>query len=112
MTGEITLRGRILPIGGLKEKVLAAKRAHIRTIIIPKRNQKDLDDIQKHLVRGLQFIFVDTMSEVLKTALRTKAGQKLKTVTIPSRTTSGRRKKVASPATGRSPVRQKVTKAS
>ena len=112
MTGEITLRGRILPIGGLKEKVLAAKRAHIQSIIIPKRNQKDLEDIPKHLVRGLEFIFVENMSEVLKSALRAKGRQKFKTATIPSQSTSGHRKKVASPATARSPVRQRVTKAS
>jgi ATP-dependent Lon protease len=112
MTGEITLRGRILPIGGLKEKVLAAKRAHIQAIIIPKRNQKDLEDIPKHLVRGLEFIFVENMSEVLKAALRTKGRQNFKTATIPSQATSGRRKKVASPATARSPVRQRVPRAS
>jgi ATP-dependent Lon protease len=112
MTGEITLRGRILPIGGLKEKVLAAKRAHIQAIIIPKRNQKDLEDIPKHLVRGLEFIFVENMSEVLKSALRTKGRQKFKPTTIPSQATSGRRKKVASTTTARSPVRQRVTKAS
>jgi ATP-dependent Lon protease len=112
MTGEVTLRGRILPIGGLKEKVLAAKRAHIQTIIVPKRNQKDFHDIPKHLVRGLQFIFVDTMSEVLKTALRTKGRPKFKTATISSQATSGRRKKVASPGTSRATIRHKVTKAS
>ncbi len=112
MTGEITLQGRILPIGGLKEKVLAAKRAHIKTIIIPKRNQKDLDDIPKHLVRGLEFIAADNMSEVLKTALRPKGRQKLKSTTIPSQSTSGRRKKVASPSTSRLPARHKVTRAS
>ena len=112
MTGEITLRGRILPIGGLKEKVLAAKRAHIQTIIIPKRNQKDVDEIPKHLVRGLQFIPANTMSEVFKSALRTKTRPKLKTATIRSQATSGRRKKVASPDTTRPPVRHKVTRAS
>ena len=112
MTGEVTLRGRILPIGGIKEKVLAAKRAHIQTIIIPKRNQKDLDEIPKHLVRGLEFIPVNTMSEVLKTALRTKGRPKLKTASLPSQATSGRRKKVASPGTPRTPARHKVTKAS
>lgn len=112
MTGEITLRGRILPIGGLKEKVLAAKRAHLHTIIIPKRNQKDLDDIPKHLVRGLNFIAVDTMSEVLKATLRAKGKPKLKTATIPSQATSGRRKKIASTGTMRTPARHKVTKAS
>jgi ATP-dependent Lon protease len=111
MTGEITLRGRILPIGGLKEKVLAAKRAHIQTIIIPKRNQKDLDDIPKHLLRGLQFIYVDTMLEVLEAALRTKGRQKLKPAALSSQATSGRRKKVASSGHARTPVRHKVTKA-
>jgi ATP-dependent Lon protease len=112
MTGEITLRGRILPIGGLKEKVLAAKRAHIQSIIIPKRNQKDLEDIPKHLVRGLEIILVENMSEVLKSALRARGRQKFKTAAIPSQATSGRRKKVASPVAARSPLRQKVTKAS
>ena len=112
MTGEVTLRGRILPIGGLKEKVLAAKRAHIQTIIVPKRNEKDFTDIPKHLVRGLDFFFVETMSEVLKAALRKKSRAKFKSATILSQATSGRRKKVASPSTTRSPVRSKVTKAS
>ena len=112
MTGEVTLRGRILPIGGLKEKVLAAKRAHIHTIIIPKRNQKDLDDIPKHLIRGLEFIAVDTMSEVLKTALRSKGRPKLKTTPTRSQATSGRRKKVASSSTSPTPVRHKVPRAS
>ncbi len=111
MTGEITLRGRILPIGGLKEKVLAAKRAQIKALIIPKRNKKDMDDIPKHLLRGLEFIFVDTMSEVLNTALCTKARPKLKATTISSQTSSGRRKKIAA-STTRLPGRQKVTKAS
>ncbi|MEX0830891.1 MAG: endopeptidase La [Nitrospirales bacterium] len=111
MTGEITLRGRILPIGGLKEKVLAAKRAHIQTIIIPKRNQKDLDDIPKHLLRGLQFIYVNTMLEVLEAALRTKGRQKFKTAALSSQATSGRRKKVASSGHAPTPVRHKVTKA-
>ena len=69
MTGEITLRGRVLPIGGLKEKSLAAFRAGIRTIILPDRNQKDLDEIPKPLRRKLQWVVAKNMSEVLKTAL-------------------------------------------
>ncbi len=72
MTGEITLRGRVLPIGGLKEKILAAKRAKLSTIILPKRNEKDLEEIPKHLIKGLHFVFADTMDEVLKAALRHK----------------------------------------
>ncbi len=70
MTGEITLRGRVLPIGGLKEKILAAKRAKLSTVILPKRNKKDLEEIPKHLLKGIQFIFAETMDDVIKAALR------------------------------------------
>jgi ATP-dependent Lon protease len=72
MTGEITLRGRILPIGGLKEKCLAALHAGIKTIIIPDRNDKDLDEIPKPVRRKLTFIKAKNMSEVLKAALLDK----------------------------------------
>jgi len=72
MTGEVTLRGRVLEIGGLKEKVLAAHRAGLTTIICPKTNAKDLDEIPKNVRRDLQFIFAEHMDEVLKVAL-TKA---------------------------------------
>jgi ATP-dependent Lon protease len=72
MTGEITLRGRVLPIGGLKEKSLAAFRAGIKTIIIPERNQKDLDEIPKVLRRKLQWVLAESMSDVLKSALLDK----------------------------------------
>ncbi|NGZ08095.1 MAG: endopeptidase La [Nitrospira sp. LK70] len=70
MTGEITLRGRVLPIGGLKEKILAAKRAKLTTVILPRRNRKDLEEIPKHLLKGIQLAFVDTMDDVMKIALR------------------------------------------
>ena len=70
MTGEITLRGRVLPIGGLKEKILAAKRAKLSTVILPKRNKKDIDEIPKHLLKGIQLSFADTMDDVMKIALR------------------------------------------
>ncbi|NLM38102.1 MAG: endopeptidase La [Firmicutes bacterium] len=73
MTGEITLRGRILPIGGLKEKVLAAHRAGIGTIIIPKENQKDLEEIPAPVARELRFVLVEEMDAVLKEALATLA---------------------------------------
>ncbi|HHW20154.1 endopeptidase La [Thermodesulfovibrio thiophilus] len=66
MTGEITLRGRVLPIGGLKEKVLAAKRMGIKTVIIPKRNKKDIEELPKYVKEGLKFILVESMDEVLK----------------------------------------------
>lgn len=69
MTGEITLRGRVLPIGGLKEKSLAAFRAGIKTIVLPERNEKDLDEIPKVLRRRLRWIVVKNMSDVLRIAL-------------------------------------------
>ena len=69
MTGEITLRGQVLPVGGIKEKVLAAHRAGIKTIILPKENQKDVDDIPKKVQKELAFHFVDRMLDVLKLAL-------------------------------------------
>jgi ATP-dependent Lon protease len=72
MTGEITLRGRVLPIGGLKEKSLAAFRAGIKMIIIPERNKKDLDEIPKVLRRKLQWVLAESMSDVLKSALLDK----------------------------------------
>jgi len=70
MTGEVTLRGRVLEIGGLKEKILAAKRVGIFKVILPKKNQKDLVDIPKHLLKGMTCIFAETMDEVLGAALR------------------------------------------
>jgi ATP-dependent Lon protease len=69
MTGEITLRGQVLPIGGLKEKILAARRAHIDTIVFPKLNKKDLDEVPVHLRRGMAFHMVDNVDEVLALAL-------------------------------------------
>jgi ATP-dependent Lon protease len=69
MTGEITLRGRVLPIGGVKEKTLAALRAGIRTVIIPYQNQKDLDEIPQYIRRRVNFLFVKDMDEILKKAL-------------------------------------------
>src|SRR5262249_22902790 len=71
MTGEITLRGDILPIGGLKEKVLAAKLAGVHAVIVPKLNQRDLTEVPEPIKKGLTFHFVDHMEEVLRLALRT-----------------------------------------
>jgi len=69
MTGEITLRGRVLPIGGLKEKLLAAHRGNIRTVIIPKDNEKDLADVPANVLKNLKIILVENVDEVLKHAL-------------------------------------------
>jgi len=68
MTGELTLRGRVLPIGGLKEKMLAAHRAELKTVIVPKDNEKDLADVPANVLKSLEVIFVEHMDEVLKVA--------------------------------------------
>jgi ATP-dependent Lon protease len=69
MTGEITLRGEVLPIGGLKEKLLAAHRGGIKTVLIPKDNERDLEDIPDNVIADLQVIPVQWIDEVLKVAL-------------------------------------------
>jgi hypothetical protein len=76
MTGEITLRGRVLPIGGVKEKVLAAYRAGITTIILPAWNRKDMEDIPANVQKSIKFHFVEDMLEVLKLALEVNKGKK------------------------------------
>ena len=72
MTGEITLRGRVLPIGGLKEKTLAAKNAGIMTICVPKKNEKDIDEISPEIKKGLKIVFVEQMKDVLDVAFAKK----------------------------------------
>ncbi len=69
MTGEITLRGRVLPIGGLKEKILAAHRAGIKTVLVPKENEKDLKEIPSKILKSIELVFVEHMDEVLRNAL-------------------------------------------
>jgi len=69
MTGEVTLRGQVLPVGGIKEKVLAAHRSGLKTIILPKRNEADLEDIPDEIMEAIDFIFVDAMDDVFDTAL-------------------------------------------
>jgi ATP-dependent Lon protease len=88
MTGEITLTGRVLPIGGLKEKALAAMRHGIKTIIIPWKNKKDLEDIPEEFRNALTFIPVKTIDEVLAAVLCEK-GAKTRTGTTGSSTASG-----------------------
>jgi ATP-dependent Lon protease len=90
MTGEITLRGEVLPIGGLKEKLLAAYRAGIKTVILPRENKKDLTNIPGELKRGLQFKYVSGVGEVLKLALDKKSD---KNATKSSKKKASRKKK-------------------
>ena len=69
MTGEITLRGKVLPVGGIKEKIIAAKRAGIQEIILSKENRKDIEEINTRYLKGLNFIYVEKIEDVLRHAL-------------------------------------------
>jgi ATP-dependent Lon protease len=92
LTGEITLRGRVLPVGGIKEKVLAAHRARLKTVIIPKKNDKDLVDVPAIAKREMKFIFVEHMDEVLKQALHPPMKKKPKKK-LPVKKKAAKRKK-------------------
>jgi ATP-dependent Lon protease len=76
MTGEITLTGQVLPIGGLKEKALAAQRADIHRLIVPRRNEADIDDVPEHLRKRMKFVLVDDADEVLDAALESPPRRK------------------------------------
>jgi ATP-dependent Lon protease len=81
MTGEITLRGNVLPIGGVKEKLLAARRARVKHVILPETNRRDLEDLPKEVRDDLEFVFVENVRQVFETALleakpRAKAARK------------------------------------
>jgi ATP-dependent Lon protease len=100
MTGEVTLTGQVLPIGGLKEKALAAQRAGIERVIAPKLNEADLDEFPEHLTRGIEFIFVDEVERVLEEALEAAAPPARPTELPRSRRRSGRASRCA-PAAAR-----------
>lgn len=85
MTGEVTLRGRVLEIGGVKEKVIAAHRAGLKTIILPKENKKDLEDVPKEVIRDLRFVFVSHMDKVLGVALAKKMYKEIPQTVAPQR---------------------------
>ncbi len=72
MTGEVTLRGQVLPVGGIKEKVLAAHRAGLKTIILPNRNEKDLEDLPQEVRNSMKFILVEKVDQVFEAALTTQ----------------------------------------
>ena len=77
MTGEITLRGRVLPIGGLKEKLLAAKMARIKKVLVPERNKPDIGELSGEITKGLKIVYVKDMSQVLKEALVNQEGKQI-----------------------------------
>jgi ATP-dependent Lon protease len=93
MTGEITLRGNVLPVGGVKEKVLAARRARVTKIILPTQNRRDLDEVPKELFKDIRFVFVDNMRQVVREALKEKVP--------PALTSSPRPARLPQAATGR-----------
>ena len=92
MTGEITLRGRVLPIGGLKEKVLAAHRAGIKRILVPERNRADLEEVPKEVTDELQFFFVSRMDQVLEAALESMPVPLPETTEEPEKKADGEKK--------------------
>jgi ATP-dependent Lon protease len=93
MTGEVTLRGRVLPVGGLKEKTLAAKRLGIRKVIVPMRNKKDLADIPKYIKKDMEFVLAETMDDVLKNALgKTRRPVRKKKAAIGKKTVAAAKK--------------------
>ena len=69
MTGEITLRGNVLPVGGIREKVLAAHRAGIRKVLLPRENERDIDDIPEKVRKKMEFVLLDTVDDALKEVL-------------------------------------------
>jgi ATP-dependent Lon protease len=73
MTGEITLRGQVMPIGGLKEKLLAAHRVGLKTVVLPKRNELDVEDVPEEIRKTMNFVYAESINDVLKAALEKPA---------------------------------------
>ena len=97
MTGEITLTGKVLPIGGLKEKALAAQRAEITRVIAPRRNEPDADEFPPNLLKGMELVWVDTVDEVLDAALEPERAIR----TARRRGTKNARRRTAEPVAAR-----------
>jgi ATP-dependent Lon protease len=95
MTGEVTLRGKVLPVGGIKEKVLAAHRACLTTVLLPRRNEADLDDVPEEVRKEINFIFIDTVADAIDEALDGKAvqGRAKKTSTVKTGDSKPKRRK-------------------
>ncbi len=93
MTGEITLRGQVLPVGGIKEKVLAAHRNGLKTVILPKRNEVDLDDVPDEVKQSLKFVFAETVDEVLAASLEKVSGHVKKPAAKPAKKTTTKKAK-------------------
>jgi ATP-dependent Lon protease len=93
MTGEITLRGNVLPVGGVKEKVLAARRARVSTIILPLQNKRDMDEVPKEPFKDIRFVFVDNMRQVFREALKERV--------VPPASSGPRPQKLPQAAAGR-----------
>ena len=98
MTGEVTLRGRVLPIGGVREKVLAAMRSGIKRLVLPKRNLRDLEEVPAELKRRVEFIGVEYMDEVLEAALEPAPAPRTSRRRPPRRTPRAARPLVVKPS--------------
>jgi ATP-dependent Lon protease len=107
MSGEITLRGQVLPVGGVKEKVLAAHRNGLKTVVLPERNRHDLDDVPDEIKQSTEFVFVQTVDDVLQAALEAAAPRKAKSASKKVKSTS----KKAKDASKKTETRSKKSKA-